>query len=437
VVIATLIRSRRVLLLNPPIVDLRVPWAEWLEPTGLLKIGTVLREQDNDVHLLDCFRSAPLRRQLDATIDREGQTLNRWRFGLRSIDIVRALQSLKRSNWIPDRVLITTRTSFWWLGIPIAVAAVRKVFPDVTVILGGVYPDQAPKHAEQFGEVDQIGDQELTSAAVTYAPAIDLYNTRIASVAVTELKTLGVDRTMTMLDMAVKQGATRIHLADHAVATESPNLLADLLERLARSYPRTRLFVLGEISAREIVAWPELPALLRAARCRQLVLSDNRYYPVGKEGEANFVTDVRQAMNKIIAAGFRARTDDCGVQMAVGRLGETPENGARLLAHLSPVAGSVIPVPFQPTLNDIGADDPWETNGKLFPLAQRNGSSFMAYMELLGLCAVANAKHRTRTFDFAEDSVIARSLRRALLERAWDPHGIDGPRELAVLQNGG
>jgi hypothetical protein len=197
------------------------------------------------------------------------------------------------------------------------------------------------------------------------------------------------------------------------------------------------LFVLGEVSAREIVAWPELPALLRAARCRQIVLSDNRSYPVGDDGETAFVTDVREAMDKIVAAGFRARSDDCGVQMTVGRLGETPEDGARLLARLSSVAGSVIPVPFQPTLDDIGADDPWETNGKLFPLAECNGRSFLAYMELLGLCAMANAKHRTRTFDFSRESIVACSLRRALAERSWDPHADDNGRELTVLQTKG
>jgi len=151
------LRSSRILLVNPPVVDLRVPWGDWIEPTGLLKIGALLREQGNDVKLLDCYRSAPKRRQLDAVIVREGQSLNRWRFGLRSIDIMRCLQSLKQSNWVPDQVLITTLTSCWWLGVPITVAAVRKVFPDATLVLGGVYPGRAPQHAAWFREVNRIG----------------------------------------------------------------------------------------------------------------------------------------------------------------------------------------------------------------------------------------------------------------------------------------
>lgn len=66
----------------------------------------------------------------------------RWRFGLRSIDIVRELQSLRRSGWSPDPVLMTSLVSYWWLGVPIAVAAVRKVFLDATITLGGGVPGE-------------------------------------------------------------------------------------------------------------------------------------------------------------------------------------------------------------------------------------------------------------------------------------------------------
>ena len=121
------------MLLNPPIVDLRVPWADWTEPTGLLKIGSLLKAEGHDARLLDCIRMAPCRLQLDAIIDCEGQLLNRWRFGLRSIDIVRELRALKSSGWTPDKVLITTLMIFWWLGVPVSVAAVRKIFPDAEI----------------------------------------------------------------------------------------------------------------------------------------------------------------------------------------------------------------------------------------------------------------------------------------------------------------
>ncbi len=161
--------------------------------------------------------------------------------------------------------------------------------------------------------------------------------------------------------------------------------------------------------------------MLKAARCTHITLSDNRDYPIGADGYDSFSEDVEAATEHIARAGFRPRTDDCAVQIAVSRLGETPDMVAKLVARLSASIGSVIPVPYQPSLHEMGVDDPWETNGKLFPLAEQNGSSFMDYMRLLGLCAIVNAKHRSRTFDFFGSSLVAQSVRRSFAERAWDP----------------
>ena len=417
-------RPRRVLLLNPPIVDLRVPWADWVEPTGLLKIGTLLRARGCDVRLLDCFRSAPLRKRRHAILEREGQRLYQWSYGLDAPGIRRELRALRHDQWIPDHVLITTLTSPWWHGAAIAAAQVRSIFPVATIILGGAYPLHAREHAIQHGGADQVGDDDLASEAASLPPALELCKGKIASIAVTSIAEVGVEATLDTIDAAVLRGATRIHLADHGIASRAPFLLENLLSRLALVHARTRLYVLGEISAQEVAAWPDLPRLLCAARCRQLVLSDNRDYPVDSVGEETFIQDVRRATEAVLATRLRWRTDDYGVEQCIGRSGEPPERSAGLLPRLAHVAGSVIPVPFQTTLQEIGAHDPWDTNAKLFPLAERNGSSFMAYMELLGLCTVANAKYRARTFDFLnEDSLIAQSLRRALRDRAWDPHG--------------
>lgn len=431
-----LAKPGRVLLVNPPIVDLRMPWAEWIEPTALLKIGNLLRSHGNDVRLLDCFRSSPRHRKRDAIIIREEQHLNRWCFGLEGSQIKRRLQALRKEEWIPDHVFITTLTSFWWHGAALVSSLVRQVFPDAAITLGGAYPEDAYQHAEQFGGADHVGD-ELAAEAIQWPSALDLYEDGISTVALSDIDGIGFDAVFSTIDVALAQGATRIHLADHGIASKAPDLLKAILEHLAHAYTRSRvrLFVLGEISAQEIVAWPELPNLLRAARCRQLVLADHRDYTIGQAGDDSFVADVQEATEAVVAAGFRWGTDDYAVEMSVGRLGDSPEDSARLLAHLSHAAGSVIPVPFQPSLSAVGVEDPWETNGKLFPLAARNNASFMSYMELLGLCAIANAKYRTHTFDFMkEDSLIARSLRRALVNRSWDPHDGVAVMELPVVQ---
>lgn len=49
-------RRGRILLLHAHAVDLRLPWARWHQPTGLLQIGIALRERECYVRFLDCLQ---------------------------------------------------------------------------------------------------------------------------------------------------------------------------------------------------------------------------------------------------------------------------------------------------------------------------------------------------------------------------------------------
>ncbi|HVA91773.1 MAG TPA: hypothetical protein VNL71_18255 [Chloroflexota bacterium] len=423
--------GQRILLINPPISDLRIPWAEWIEPTGLLKLATFLRDEGRDVRLLDAFHAAPRQRERDAVLERGGQVLSRWRYGLRAPQLRAYFRALVADAWIPDDIVITTLTDFWWHGAVFMQAVARAVFPQAHIVLGGLYPTAAPAHARIHSGANLVLQGPLPEQILRCVPAYDLYGARIAAAAITDLEITGADRALAVVKAAAAKGATRLHLADHGVASTAPDVLKDFLQQLEHVCPRTRLYVLGAISPEEVATQPNLLALLRAARCRKISLADNRAYASGSDGEEAFLANVATATQRCHAAGFRPRTNDYSVGLSIGRPGESPIDDARLLARLAHVAGTTVPIPYQPDMEQAKDTvegvpvDPWESNGKLFPLAERNGASFMEYMEVLGLAAVVNAKHRTRTFDFgADDSLIARSLRRALGSRTWDPHEI-------------
>jgi len=427
--------GRRVLLVNPPAVDLRLPWAEWIEPTGLLKLGAFLETNDHDVRLIDCLREAPRQRERDAIVHRGGQALNRWRFGLRAPELRRRLGTLVGSGWRPDDVIVSSLTSFWWRGVPFVVEIVRKLMPDARIIVAGEYPMRAWTHAVAHLEADVVLDGRLGRPVLACAPAYHLYASKVHNAAICDLPAMGVDGAIAQIGDAVRKGVTRLHLADHGLASSHRDLLAEFLARLAVEHKRTRLSVLGTITAKGICAWPELPSLLAAARCSYLALADNRSYAVTPAGRDEFLEDARAATELVLDAGRRSRTDDYAIGLAIGRPGETAGDAAALLADLGHIAGSVIPTPYQPLSVREGAD-PWDQNGKLFPCALKDGE-FMDFARVLGLAAIVNAKHRSRTFDFgAEDSRVARSVRRALADRAWDPHydaNAPGRSGLAIL----
>ena len=60
-------------------------------------------------------------------------------------------------------------------------------------------------------------------------------------------------------------------------------------------------------------------------------------------------------------------------------------------------------------------------NGKLFPFAEYNGVEYRDYMDVVGLAAVLNAKHRSHSFDFLGDSLVSRLVQSSLVNESWDP----------------
>jgi len=414
--------GQRVLLVNPSIVDLRVPWSEWVEPTGLLQIGACLQTHSCDVRLLDCFRAKPEQRKLDAVLSRDDQRLNRWSFGLAPPQIFRSLRAMKSEGWEPDQILVTSLSSVWWRALPSLFDAIRTIFPSTPVILGGVYAAKAPKHAATLAAQWGVTlDADLHRGAANLPPATALYTHRVTHSAVASLPDVGAERAIAAIGEGYRRGITHYHLADHGIAARDPTTLDAFLESLAAVHKRSRLHVLGTISARDIIDWPELPALLRAARCTFVTLSDNRSYCVDDVDADRFLNETAEATEHLQAAGFTPRTDKCAAAISVGRPGERAGDAAALLTRLAGIIGSTVAIPYQPSAAELAVDDPWEANGKLFPLAERNGSAFSDYMAVLGLSAILNAKHRSRSFNFSGPSRIARSVRRSLAARAWDP----------------
>jgi radical SAM superfamily enzyme YgiQ (UPF0313 family) len=63
----------------------------------------------------------------------------------------------------PDAILVTSRMTYWYPGVHEAVACVRKAFPGVPVLLGGIYATLCSRHAEEHAGADHVlcGEGEL------------------------------------------------------------------------------------------------------------------------------------------------------------------------------------------------------------------------------------------------------------------------------------
>ncbi len=166
--------KNRCLLVNPWIYDFAA-FDLWSKPIGLLYIGGVMRDHGWDVDLLDCLdRFDPVLEKkytiknkkyftgkyVSETIEKPAVLKNvpRYykRFGIPEKLVLEKLNSIDK----PDVILITSVMTYWYPAILDIVALLKNVFPEVPVVLGGIYATLIPEHAREKSDVDLVIDGE-------------------------------------------------------------------------------------------------------------------------------------------------------------------------------------------------------------------------------------------------------------------------------------
>ena len=161
------------ILINPWIYDFAA-YDLWAKPLGLLYLASQLRTMGFKVHLIDCldvhnphmekipYIKKPVRRQYGTgkfwrqTVPKPSQlsTIPRSysRYGITHQVFIKELKKLKR----PVAVLITSLMTYWYPGVFEAIRLVKKIHPDVPVILGGIYATLCPEHARNYSNADLV-----------------------------------------------------------------------------------------------------------------------------------------------------------------------------------------------------------------------------------------------------------------------------------------
>lgn len=151
------LRGQNILGINPPVYDFA--WFDlWAKPVGLLGFLQSLRKNGNRVYLLDClhegrtgsmsFGRSRVSRELCEKPQAYRQIPRRYyRFGMGAQDFRAGMLSFPR----PDVILVTSVMTYWYPGVWEAVWIAKELFPDVPVVLGGIYAILCPEDAGRSG----------------------------------------------------------------------------------------------------------------------------------------------------------------------------------------------------------------------------------------------------------------------------------------------
>jgi radical SAM superfamily enzyme YgiQ (UPF0313 family) len=169
-----------VLLINPWIYDFAA-YNEWMEPLGLLSVAAVLRENGYTLSLVDCLdRWHPDLLRLQGRETPKSNEYGCGKFHKTFLDKPAVLDHVPRRYGRyglplevfegeldrqprPDAVLVTSGMTYWYPGPFEAIRRAKARWPDVPVILGGIYATLCPDHARQKSGADFVihGEGEL------------------------------------------------------------------------------------------------------------------------------------------------------------------------------------------------------------------------------------------------------------------------------------
>jgi len=157
-----------ILLVNPWITDFAA-YDFWAKPLGLLTLAGILRRHDFKVSYRDCLdRFHPMAPASDpgarggrgpylkTRIPKPGVLgdipRNFSRYGIRPEWFRRDLRALAQ----PDLVLVTSQMTYWYPGVQETIGVIKEIFPETTVILGGIYATLCREHAADCSGADLI-----------------------------------------------------------------------------------------------------------------------------------------------------------------------------------------------------------------------------------------------------------------------------------------
>ena len=163
--------SKNILLINPWIYDFAA-YDLWIKPLGLLYLGGLLRQNNHQIHFIDCLDPYhPDMQDIGKKILRHDHGDGKFfrqvipkpvslkmiskkycRYGILPEIFKQELQNHKNA----DIVLITSMMTYWYPGVFEAIKIIKEVLPRVLIILGGKYATFCFDHAKKYSGADYV-----------------------------------------------------------------------------------------------------------------------------------------------------------------------------------------------------------------------------------------------------------------------------------------
>lgn len=140
------------LLINPWITDFKL-YDEWMHPIGLYLLGSLLIENGWNIEYVNCLKRdeqiKPKRyntgsfssKIITKPIELDSVDRHYRQYGIDKERFINKLQEVTK----PDIILITSGMTYWIDGLRNTISAVREIFPETQIVVGGISANLIPE----------------------------------------------------------------------------------------------------------------------------------------------------------------------------------------------------------------------------------------------------------------------------------------------------
>jgi radical SAM superfamily enzyme YgiQ (UPF0313 family) len=354
----------------------------------------------------------------------------------------------------PTEIWISAVMTYWWESVRDLIARLRsRLGKRPRILLGGIYPTLAPRHAARMARPDIVVSGEVEEANDLWTD-LSLYETPPGYAIITPSRGCPFNCAY-CAQKAINKGRRKVHFrraddiyaemtdkwdhygirdfalyADFLLWRYEENLMP-LLEKVAqRKAPFIRLYAPEGLDVNLLSQSQLLVDMLKEAHLQKIYLPcesiDEGYVRTLNRKHVKLEHFVKAAQ-MCEKAGFQLRNLEVNAFALYGLPGESVDRVVRTILFVSEIVGSIIPMLFTPVpstglyqehlpyIQARGWDrDLHMLNGKLFPFLEMNEGSVADYIDMQRLMFTLNAHYRNESFRLFGNTKVASAFRQNL-----------------------
>ncbi|WP_246943462.1 hypothetical protein [Bacillus pinisoli] len=414
----------KVLLVNPPVQEVRYAWLKWNQPLDLLLLSSKLREEIGcSVEILDFM--LPDENGRVTAKEYKQKTIKNTSYKTRlygtPLEQISQRLDLVSSSWKPTHIVITSLTSYWYEPVLRLLPYFRTTFPDVSISLIGAFPAIETNEALKTG-ADFVVKGEFASKH--YLPNYKIYKSNISSI-LNDKKDINfgavrfnnenkVENLYKQIISLQESNIKDIVIYDEDILKNAQEELLDVFELLDKKNINVNFHGICGLQ----------PANAKGDIYHRMLKGGFRSFFFEYELESNELNlDSYKKIYYDLIEYNSIRKIPSGSLAGFLMIGTPDDDLEKMFKHsfnILETCTSLIPKPFTPRLGseqykkitaELGVD---YLSPHLFPMADTNGITRSEYKDFYQHAAFLNEKRNGNSFNYFDGSYTSASLRKSL-----------------------